>query len=378
MAGWMLVGFGVSTPGLAQSTQIIEARKIFERRESQGEVIYFGEDLKLNSNDRLVFDEPARVYLNDVELDPVSTIDSQGHDLEILVDGSFESDRGVFDVSPDIMQNTSGQDGQDGSSGEKATDGLKGSAGAHGSDASAGTDGSSGADIFVIVPQLQGDVILISRGGNGGRGGKGGSGGQGGQGLSGMDARVLFNFRGMSGLPIDTLLGIGASIGIPVVGQVLAVLQIFNGLKMGDGFDGFDGGAGGAAGRGGDGGQGGDAGNIELVFASKAKESRIFVDARGGRGGAGGAAGVPGAGGPGGVGGKAGDIWARDGKPGNAGATGARSESGRAGLAGKSGKVKVVETGDAVWLRCYVRYRQMIDLGMDREDALEILRICAQ
>jgi len=363
---------------IVHAEETINARDVFDRREVNGEVVYIGDQFKLDRNDRLIFDEPARVYLNKLEMDPLSIIDTEGNDLELLIDGQFDSDKGIFDVSPDIMQNTSGSDGQEGSNGEKAADGLKGSGGSHGSDATAGSDGADGAEITLIVPKLEGDIILISRGGHGGRGGKGGSGGNGGVGFSGMDARVLFNFKGMSGLPIDTLIGIGTSIGIPVVGQVLAILQIFNGLKIGDGFDGFEGGTGGSAGKGGAGGVGGHAGNVELIYASKVKAAKIFVDTKGGRGGAGGAAGVPGTGGSGGVGGAAGDVWARDGKPGKAGAIGNVAESGRSGLAGKSGKVKVVETGDESWLRCYVRYRQVIDLGMDRSDALEVLRSCSR
>ncbi len=163
--------FWLSTQCLAAyADNIIEARDIFERREVGEDIIYIGEDIKLDPKDRLVFDEPARVYLKDLEMDPTSTIDSQGNDLEVLIEGKFDSDKGVFDVSPDMMQNTSGEDGQDGQSGEKAADGLKGSAGSHGSDATDGSDGSSGADIYVVVPKVEGDVILLSRGGNGGRG----------------------------------------------------------------------------------------------------------------------------------------------------------------------------------------------------------------
>lgn len=374
ISGWMLG----SACWAIQAQEVFDARDLLERKEVDGDVIYIGDSLKLDANDRLVFDEPARVYLDDLKMEPLSVIDSQGNDLELLIGGQFDTDKGMFDVSPDIFQDTSGANGQDGEDGSKAADGLKGSAGAHGSDASDATDGVDGASISVIVPKVLGDVILISRGGDGGRGGRGGNGGNGGQGLSGMDARVLYNFKGMSGLPIDTLIGIGTSIGVPVVGQVLAILSLFNGLTIGDGFDGFDGGAGGNAGKGGNGGNGGNAGEIELIYASKIQGARIYVDARGGRGGAGGPAGVPGVGGPGGVGGKAGDIWARDGKPGNAGATGAVAQAGSPGAAGKSGKVRVVETGDESWLKCYVRYRQLIDLGMDRSDALQILRSCPQ
>lgn len=369
----LLLGLG----SFAVFAQNQKAKDLFYRVESEGQAVYFADRIDLDENEVLEFDEPARVYVKDLDLKKNSMIDSQGYPLEVLIEDSIKADRSGLSVAPYEID-SSGQDGADGEDGQKALDALKGAAGAHGSDASHGSHGSDAADIFLLTPHLSGDLILIARGGRGGRGGNGGSGGNGGVGLSGMDARILFDFKGLDNLPIDSLLALGAQLGIPVVGQVFAVLSFFNGLQIGDGFDGFDGGAGGNAGRGGDGGNGGNGGKIELFFAHKEKEARIFVSTRAGSGGAGGRAGVPGVGGPGGAGGKAGDIWARDGLPGDAGEMGRAASSGKAGEPGKPGSIRAIETGDEVWLKCYVRYRQLIDLGMDPEAAAEILARCSE
>jgi hypothetical protein len=240
-----------------------------------------------------------------------------------------------------------------------------------------GGDGGDGASISIITPVLRGNVTLITKGGNGGRGGNGGDGGNGGAGLSGMDARTLYNFRGLSNLPIDSLLSLGSAIGIPYVGQVLAVLMIFNGLRIGDGFDGFNGGNGGKGGDAGKGGNGGNGGDVELIFGQQVDGSKILVNTRGGRGGAAGRAGIGGIGGPGGAGGQRGDLWSREGKPGKSGIVGSMGLTAQAGTPGKSGKVKAIETGDPEWVKCYVRYRQALDLGEDREFARELLRACS-
>lgn len=376
-ASLLIIHMG-SLKAQSQETRILTPDDIFERHQNaSGEVFFIGENLRLKQNDKLLIEEDARIYLDRVELDEGSKIDATGRDLELFVRDEFKGDLGVLDISSDLRIDTSGLPGESGEDGVKALDGLRGSAGAHGSDGSDGADGSHADKILVITPQLKGDVILLARGGNGGSGGHGGSGGRGGAGLSGEDARVLFRFQALGNTGVEDLLGLGSLIGIPYVGQVLAVLKIFNGIKIGDGFDGYDGGDGGDAGRGGHGGSGGNGGRIELIFAHKDPQSRIYVSTVGGRAGAGGVAGAPGVGGPGGLGGKAGDIWARDGRAGKPGAVGARAESGRPGRPGQSGSVRVVETGDAEWLKCYVRYRQAIDLGVPSDLANDILRNCA-
>lgn len=360
----------------AQEPKTNIATDVLDRREVDGKAVYFADDVSLGENDRLVFDEASTVHVKNLKMGEYSVIDSQGNDLEILVEEDVESDKGFLDVSAEFYKDTSGADGQNGGDGKKAQDGLKGSAGAHGSDASDGTDGVDGAKVSLIVPKLRGDVIFITKGGNGGTGGNGGDGGRGGVGFSGEDARILLDIEALDALDTGGLLEIGAAIGVPYVGQVLAIISFFNGISIGDGFDGYDGGAGGDAGNGGHGGDGGDGGPVELIYASKSEDSKIYVNTRGGSGGAGGVAGVPGVGGPGGLGGKAGDIWAKDGAPGKAGPTGQTAQRGEAGEPGLAGEVKVIETGDELWLRCYVRYRSLIDFGADREDALNILTAC--
>lgn len=368
--------FGLISTDLS-AQNIREVDQIFERHENAEGVVYLADQLELKENEKVIFEEDAKVYLKNLKMDRYSALDAQGNDLKIYVEESIESDRGILNVSADSqILDTSGLDGPDGADGKKALDGLRGTHGAHGSDASDGADGVSANSISLITPKLRGDVILLARGGNGGAGGAGGDGGFGGQGLGAADARVLYRFRGMENLGITTLLEIGSAIGVPVVGQVLAVLSLFNGITIGDGFDGFDGGNGGNAGRGGDGGDGGDGGHVELIYAERTDSSRIFVNTRGGVGGAGGAAGLPGRGGRGGEGGKAGDLWGRDGMPGNPGAIGARAGAGQPGAAGKPGKVEVIETGDVEWLRCYIRYRQTLDLTNDQDLAREILGQC--
>ena len=57
---------------------------------------------------------------------------------------------------------------------------------------------------------------------------------------------------------------------------------------------------------------------------------------------------------------------------------GLAASSGKAGEPGKPGSIRAIETGDEVWLRCYVRYRQLIDLGMDPQAAAEILARCSE
>lgn len=364
----------------SQDIDVKFATDIFGRKDSQDDqvdAIYWADQVKLDKNQKLIFKESARVYVKDLELEDLAVIESEGNDLEIYVENEMDLERGVFQISPDAdVRNTSGQDGQNGEHGEKALDGLKGTAGSHGADGSDGSDGADAKSITIITPVIRGDLILLARGGSGGRGGNGGHGGKGGAGLSGQDARVLYNFRGMSGLSTDTLLGIGSAIGVPYVGQVLAVMSLFNGLTIGDGFDGFDGGAGGDAGSAGNGGNGGNGGDIKVIYGVREGPGRTLYSTRGGVGGAGGSAGVAGVGGTGGAGGQAGDIWGRDGNPGRPGELGQRGHSGLPGQSGDSGSIYVAESGDQKWLGCYVRYKTILDVMEDREFAKQALQSC--
>jgi hypothetical protein len=373
----------IEVSALAQLTavhadDVVRATDIMDRRVRDGKAVYFADEINIPANQTMVIDEPATIYTHSLKLEKNAVIDSTGHKLEMRVEDLVDSDSGILDVSYEVNQDASGQDGPSGVDGSKAADALKGGTGASGSNATSGVDGGDGASISIITPYLKGNVILVTRGGDGGRGGNGGDGGRGGKGFSGMDARILYHFKGMDGLPIDTLLGIGTMIGIPYVGQVLAILSIFNGIKIGDGFDGFDGGRGGHGGNAGNGGNGGSGGPIELVYGKQIEGTKIFVNTRGGKGAAGGRAGLGGVGGEGGEGGQHGDIWARDGKPGKTGLPGDRGLDGLTGRPGKAGAIKVTETSDPQWLTCYVRYKQLLDLGEDREFARDQLMLCSR
>jgi len=348
-----------------------------ERREVDGRAVYFADDIELEEQESLIFEEDATVYARKLKLNTGSKVDSLGHDLKFFVVDEVDVDEGQFDTSFEVYQDTSGQDGAHGENGVKALDALKGAPGVAGTSGLRGGDGGDGADISIISPVIRGNITLITRGGNGGRGGHGGNGGRGGDGFSGMDARTLYYFRGLENVPMDTLIGLGTSLGVPYVGQVLLILQIFNGIRIGDGFDGFDGGKGGDGGQGGRGGNGGNGGRIELVFGSQVQGSKIYVSTRGGKGGAAGLAGLGGLGGIGGAGGQRGDIWAREGAPGKSGLAGLAGVAGSPGAAGKSGAIKAVETGDPQWVSCYVRYRLAVDSGMPKDLASEILKSCS-
>lgn len=359
--------------------EVNEQRAIerLERREVDGRAVYFADDIELEQKESLIFEEDATVYARKLKLNNGSKVDSLGHDLKFMVVDEVDADGGQFDTSFEVYQDTSGQDGDIGENGIKALDALKGAPGVAGTDGLGGGDGGDGADISILSPVIRGNITLITRGGNGGRGGHGGNGGRGGDGFSGMDARTLYYFRGLENIPMDTLIGLGTSLGVPYVGQVLLILQIFNGIRIGDGFDGFDGGKGGEGGHGGRGGNGGHGGNIELIFGSQVQGSKIYVSTRGGKGGAAGLGGLGGVGGVGGAGGQRGDIWAREGAPGKSGAAGIAGMAGSPGVPGKSGTIKAVETGDPEWVSCYVRYRLAIDSGVPKDLASEILKSCS-
>ncbi len=375
MTGSLIVGFFGVTGLDAQTIESVPATSVFQRRVVKNKAIYFADDVTIKENQEVVFDEPATVFVDSLDLQKNSRIDTNGNKLDLLVQDELDSVGATIDVS-EANYDTSGADGVDGVTGNKAADALKGGAGAAGAHASHGSHGADANGITVISPIIKGDIILLARGGNGGNGGSGGEGGKGGEGFSGMDARTLYYFRGLDNLPIPTLIELGAMIGVPYVGQVLAILSIFNGIRIGDGFDGFDGGAGGAGGNAGNGGNGGQGGNIELIFGSQLDGNKILVSTRGGRGGVAGRPGTGGVGGAGGVGGQRGDIWAREGRPGHSGTPGAMGAQGTVGTSGKSGKVKATQTGDPHWVKCYVEYRELIDLNDDRELAREMFRMC--
>lgn len=360
-----------------QAQELIQATDVMDRQVRDGKAIYMADDLSLSADQTLIINEPATIYVNTLDMKKNSMINSTGHKLDMRVLDQVSSDQGIINVSYELNQDTSGQDGPNGVDGMKAADALKGGVGADGSNASSGVSGGDGAPISIITPFLNGNVVLVTRGGDGGRGGNGGDGGRGGKGFSGMDARVLYHFKGIEGLPIETLLGLGTSIGVPYVGQVLAIMSLFNGITIGDGFDGFDGGRGGRGGNAGNGGRGGNGGAIELIYGKQVDGTKIFVNTRGGKGGVAGRAGLGGVGGEGGEGGTHGDIWARDGRPGKSGLPGDRGVDGFSGMPGKSGAVRVVETADPHWLSCYIRYKQLIDMGEDRDFARQQLNWCA-
>lgn len=379
--GWgsVLSCAAISTSLNAEDKSIVyQAREVLPRIENpDGEAVYITDDLELLENEVLEFDEPAKLHVKDLKLEKGSSLKNEGNDLEIFSETDLDSNRGAIQSSAEYRIE-GGADGEDADDGQKAEDALRGGHGGHGGDAPDGVDGGHGSTISIVTPEIKGDLILVSRGGDGGRGGRGGNGGNGGVGFSGADARVLYNFKGLDNYSTDMLIQIGAMIGVPVVGQVLAILQIFNGLQIGDGFDGYDGGRGGNAGHGGNGGNGGDAGDIKVIFGVKDPKARFFGSARGGLGGVGGPAGIPGKGGPGGLGGKAGGLWSRDGEPGKPGASGDVAFAGEAGRPGKAGRVQILQTGDPDWVRCFVRYEVMVDRGMDPVLALDFLERCSK
>jgi hypothetical protein len=378
LQGALILAMGIASPYTRadNSPVVYDAREVLVRSENmQGQGVYSIDTLDLLPGEVIEFDEPAKLHVKELKLGQNAGLHNRGYPLDVLVEDKASSDKGQFQTQA-FIQIEAGADGESGEDGEKAQDGLRGSSGGHGADAADGADGGHGNSISIITPHLAGDVILVTRGGDGGRGGRGGNGGNGGVGFSGADARVLYNFRGLDNYSIDMLLEIGALIGVPVVGQVFAILQIFNGLQIGDGFDGYNGGHGGDAGKGGHGGNGGDAGNIRVIFGSRDPNTRFLGNARGGLGGVGGPAGISGMGGPGGLGGKAGGLWSRDGKPGEAGERGAVAMAGEAGLVGKAGRVQIHQTGDPSYIRCFVVYERLIDVGTDPSVALDFLLRC--
>lgn len=373
----VLIGLLISFVVFAEpSTDVIVARDRLETYSGKSGAVFVADEIHLQANQTLRFNEPATLYVKKLSLENTSKIEDPGHRLNVMVMKELQSDEGSLDISFDNLQNTSGADGQNGMDGLKAMDALKGGSGVAGSNGTSGTNGGDGRSITIIAPYLRGNVRLITRGGHGGNGGSGGSGGSGGAGLGGSDARTLYYFKYLDTQSPTQLLQLGGLIGIPYLGQVLAVLAIFNGVKIGDGFDGYNGGNGGLGGDGGSGGNGGNGGDIRLVFGQQVLGSKILSETQGGRGGLGGRAGHGGIGGPGGEGGHRGDIWAREGRPGASGLAGSNGADGRPGLPGKSGNIRISETNDPAWVSCYVKYRELMDIGEDPSFAQEALRTC--
>jgi hypothetical protein len=363
----------------ADEKKVIPAREALYRKESSNSSlpVYFMDELKLKSSETLVFDEPARVYTNKLNLQKNSIIDTLGHDVELFVVDEVVTDGSVVDSSCESICVVAGADGDAGFSGTKGFDGLKGGAGTAGSPGSDGVHGGDGGSITIMAPEIQGDIVLVTRGGDGGRGGHGGSGGHGGAGFSGMDARTLYHFRGLDNLPAESLVEIGSLIGVPSVGAVLVILKLFNGLRIGDGFDGFDGGRGGNGGDAGRGGDGGQGGSIDLIFGRQMNSGKIFVNARGGAGGVAGVPGLGGVGGVGGAGGERGDLWSREGKPGLSGEAGNLGSRAVAGQPGLPGKVRLVKTGDPEWISCLIRAQEIMDRFNDSQLARDVLMRCS-
>ncbi len=374
----LIIGMHATCFVYADDSLTSTAAEHLSRKEVNGKAVFKAIDLTLLPNETLILEEPAKIFVDKLEMDTSSKIDTQGHPVEIFVGDQMNADQGVVDVSFENSQDTSGANGENGIAGVKAIDALKGGKGGDGGHGSHGVNGGDGAPISIITPYLRGNVTLVTRGGDGGRGGNGGSAGNGGKGLGGSDARTLYYFKYLDGQSPQQLLQLASMLSVPYAGQALLILMIFNGTRIGDGFDGYNGGDGGAGGNGGNGGSGGNGGDISLVFGQQIEGTKIYINTRGGRGGTGGAAGVGGVGGDGGEGGRRGDIWAREGKPGKAGKTGLVGIQGAAGSAGKSGKVKAVETNDPKWIGCYVRYRELVEFGEDQEFAREVLRNCSR
>ncbi len=217
-------------------------------------------------------------------------------------------------------------------------------------------------------------MFIDTSGGDGGKGGQGGDGGNGGVGFSGEDARTLYHFRGLDNYTPEILMQISALIGVPELGAVLVIMQIFNGLKIGNGFNGYDGGKGGSGGSGGHGGNGGKAGDIDLVYGKQIDGKKIVIVSKAGAAGAAGVGGRSGIGGQGGAGGKRGDFWSKEGKPGKSGAPGSAGAAGNPGKPGAASTVRWLKNDNPARLSCLLDYQLFRDQGDPLAD--EILQSC--
>ena len=100
--------FFLSDKAFSQS-EIILATDVFDRRENdKGEAVYITKKLSLESNQKLVFDEPANVHIEELDLGEGSVIDSLGNDLDIFISDEIISDNGVIDVSFDDEYDSGG------------------------------------------------------------------------------------------------------------------------------------------------------------------------------------------------------------------------------------------------------------------------------
>jgi cell division septal protein FtsQ len=68
------VSFGI----YADEQIVISASEKLKRVEMNGQVSYSGDELILQENERLVFDEPSTVFLDKLEMKESSTIDTKG------------------------------------------------------------------------------------------------------------------------------------------------------------------------------------------------------------------------------------------------------------------------------------------------------------
>jgi hypothetical protein len=187
---------------------------------------------------------------------------------------------------------------------------------ASGDDSSDGSNGSDGAKVTLFIDEIDGDLIIESRGGDGGDGRNGRHGRVGESGARGRHAHQIF------------------------------------GIYFGAGSQGFPGQNGEPGEDGQDGGRGGHGGEVQLFFIEKTPDSSIFVDVQGGRGGRAGWGGLGGLGGAGGLGG--------DGNPrghsGPMGMSGASGRSGRPGVPGESGAVSIFQVSRETYQCLLVAY----------------------
>jgi len=353
------------------------ASTVMPKKTVNGGAVYFADSLDVPKGTTLEFTEPSTVIAGKVNLHPGSQLFTHGNSLQIVALEQFCADQSSINVAQSTTILTpKGSDGPKGPDGHKAMDALKGATGGPGTDAGDGVAGGDGQAVQIIAPVICGNLSIVTTGGTGGDGGNAGNGGSGGKGFSGSDARTLYYFRNLDNIPMDTLLKLGISIGVPYVGEVLAILSIFNGMKIGDGFDGFNGGSGGKGGKGGNGGHGGSGGAVHIMFGVQVAGTSMMAYTQGGAGGAAGAGGLGGAAGEGGDGGHRGDLWSRDGKPGKPGKPGESGAPGQPGAPGKTGEVYWDDTGDPHWVYCFGKYQELIKSGEDRDFARQFLLAC--
>jgi len=172
-------------------------------------------------------------------------------------------------------------------------------------------DGGDGFNLVLFLDQVEGHVVIESRGGDGGSGRDGRRGRQGLVGGKGRDTpKFLFFYFGKGD----------------------------QGLSGEEGEGGDDGE---------NGGRGGKGGNVQVYFKDKTSQAKILIDVSSGRGGGGGKPGRGGLGGPGGPGGRG--SWR--GTEGLMGVNGKNGSPGRPGEPGTSGTATLIQV-DNLSYRC--------------------------